>query len=230
MVEAKRKIKVDTVIISDIHLGFKFSRVEKLIAVMADYRFNRLILNGDIFDGLDFNRLNSEHWEVLSLFRHLSKFAEVVWIIGNHDGRIDRLSRLIGVKINNYYLWRAGRKTCLAIHGHQYDRFISTNLLISNLAGAAFYFLKRFEGKNELITNWLKRHTRGWLRLSDEVAMGAIKFAQHHRANYVFCGHTHLARQWEFNGVKYWNSGCWVESPSYLITIKGETVTLVPIK
>jgi len=224
------KIKVDTLIISDIHLGFKFSRVQKLITVLDGYRFKRLILNGDIFDDLNFNRLNSEHWEVLSLFRHLSKYAEVVWIIGNHDGRIDSLSRLIGVKVNNYYQWRAGKKKCLAIHGHQYDRFISRDPLVSGLAGGLFYFLKRFEGKNEVVTNWLKKHNRSWLRLSDEVALGAVKFARRRRTNYVFCGHTHLARQWEFNGIKYWNSGCWVEAPAHLITVKGEQVSLKVIK
>jgi UDP-2,3-diacylglucosamine pyrophosphatase LpxH len=225
-----RKTKVDTLIISDIHLGFKFSRVAKLIAVLDGYRFKRLILNGDIFDDLNLTRLNSEHWEVLSLFRHLSKYAEVVWVIGNHDGRADILSRLIGVNVHNDYVWSAGKKKCLAIHGHQYDRFISQNPIISGLASVLFYFLKRFEGKNEIITDWIKKHNRSWLRLSDEVASGAIKYAKTRGANYVFCGHTHLARKLELSGIKYWNSGCWVESPSHLITLKGEQVVLKAIR
>lgn len=224
------KIKVDTLIISDIHLGFRYSRVAKLTEVLERYRFKRLILNGDIFDDLNFNRLNSEHWDVLSLFRHLSKYSEVVWVIGNHDGRADILSRLLGVTVRNDYQWKVGRKKFLAIHGHQYDRFISDKPVVGNLAGNVFYFLKRFEGKNEAITRWISKHNRSWLRMSDEVAFGAIKYAKSKGADHIFCGHTHLARTLEIGGIKYYNSGCWVELPSHLITIKGSKVELKKIK
>lgn len=224
------KIKVDTLIISDIHLGFRYSRVAKLTETLERYRFKRLILNGDIFDDLNFNRLNSEHWDVLSLFRHLSKYSEVVWVIGNHDGRADILSRLLGVTVRNDYQWKVGRKKFLAIHGHQYDRFISDKPIIGNLAGNIFYFLKRFEGKNEALTRWISKHNRSWLRMSDEVAFGAIKYAKSKGADHVFCGHTHLARTLEIGGIKYYNSGCWVELPSHLITIKGSKVELKKIK
>jgi UDP-2,3-diacylglucosamine pyrophosphatase LpxH len=230
MSQGGAKIKVDTLIISDVHLGFKYSRVTKLTEVLARYRFKRLILNGDIFDDLNFNRLNSEHWDVLSLFRHLSKYAEVVWVIGNHDGRADVLSRLLGVTVHDDYLWKVGRHNFLAIHGHQFDRFMYKNMVVGKLAGRLFYFLKRFEGKNEALTNWIGRHSRNWLRMSDEVAFGAIKYAKTKGASYVFCGHTHLARTLEFSGVKYFNSGCWVELPSSLITIKGDKVELKRIK
>lgn len=226
----KHRTKVDTIIISDIHLGFKFSRAEKLIEVLDEYRFDRLILNGDIFDDLNFNRLNSEHWEVLSVFRHLSKFCEVVWIIGNHDGRIGELSRLIGVKVNSDYQWQAGKKKCLAIHGHQFDRFMYKNKLLSDFAGGVFYFLKRFEGKNEPLTHWIKKNNRSWLRMSDEVASGALKYAKAKGADYVFCGHTHISRKIEDVHIKYWNSGCWVEHPANLIILQGEEVTLKAIK
>jgi len=225
MVEKKRT-KVDTLIISDIHLGFKLCRARDLVRILDDYRFERLILNGDIFDDLNFNRLDSEHWEVLSLFRHLSKFCEVVWIIGNHDGRIEELSRLIGVKVHNDFMWLAGRKKCLAIHGHQYDRFMYKNRLLSQIAGRLFYFLHRFDGKNEQISNWIKKNSRSWLRMSEEVAAGAVKYAGERGASYVFCGHTHLARDEQFGAVHYYNSGAWVDHPSHLILIKGDAITL----
>jgi len=224
------KIKVDTLIISDIHLGFKLSRVDKLTKVLFRYRFKRLILNGDIFDDLNFNRLDSEHWDVLSMFRHLSKYAEVVWVVGNHDGKADVLSRLLGVTVHNDYQWKVGRNKFLAIHGHQFDRFMSEDLFISNLAGNIFYFLKRFEGKNKILTRWISKHNRSWLRMSDEVAFGAIKYAKTKGANCVFSGHTHLARTLEIGGIKYFNSGCWVERPAHLITIKGDKIELVKIK
>lgn len=230
MPKGGRKIKVDTIIISDIHLGFKFSRVEKIVEVLEGYRFNRLILNGDIFNGLNLKRLNSEHWAVLSLFRHLSKFSEVVWIVGNHDGRASVLSRLLGINVLNEYQWPAGSKKCLAIHGHQFDRFMSDDPILGKLAAGLFIFLKMFEGQSGFMTDWIKRNSRSWLRLSDEVAYKAIRYAKTKKVDYVFCGHTHLARTLELYGIKYWNSGCWVEHPAHMILIKGEEVTLKAIK
>lgn len=230
MFQANRKIKVDTIIISDIHLGFKYSRVTKLVETLKAYRFNRLILNGDIFNDLNLTRLDSEHWEVLSLFRHLSKFVEVVWIIGNHDGRPELLSRLLGVEVRDEYRWRAGRKKCLAIHGHQFDRFMSNNPVISHVVGGLFYFLKRFEGRSEWISKLIKKHSHNWLRLSDDVAFRALRYGKLKNVDYVFCGHTHLTRTLDLYGLKYWNSGCWVERPSYLITLKGSKVEVREIK
>lgn len=225
-----RKIKIDTLIVSDIHLGVKFSRLEKLVETIESYDFDRLILNGDIFNGLNFKRLNSEHWAVLSLFRHLSKYKEVVWIVGNHDGKASLMSRLLGINVLNEYQWMAGKKKCLAIHGHQFDRFMSEDPILGKLAAAAFIIIKMFEGDNQLLTGWIKRNNKSWLRLSDDVAYKSIRYAKAKGANYVFCGHTHLARTLELYGLKYWNSGCWVEFPSHFITLKGEEVKLVAVK
>ncbi|MEI6378471.1 MAG: metallophosphoesterase [Candidatus Falkowbacteria bacterium] len=212
-------IQVDTVILSDIHLGLSQSRALALVAALKSYRFKRLILNGDIFDDMNFGRLNSDHWEVVSYIRHVSKFSEVIWIIGNHDGRALFLSRLLGVKVYDFFEWQEGRVKCLAIHGHQYDRFISKNLFISNLAGWVYYWLRDIEHSNQFMTDLIKRYSRSWLRLSDEVAKGALRLAKEKGAHFVFCGHTHLPLKMSHKGIEYINSGSWVESPSSMIII-----------
>jgi UDP-2,3-diacylglucosamine pyrophosphatase LpxH len=222
--------QIDTLIISDLHLGFKFCRAEKLIEVLKNYSYKRLILNGDIFDDLNFNRLNSEHWDVLSYIRHASKTKEVVWIIGNHDGQAQILSKLVGLKVHNYYIWQEKNKKCLAIHGHQFDRLISKNPLISYVAGWLYYGIKFFEHNNQAITDWIRRTNRSWLRLSDEVSKKAIWFGQWHKADFVFCGHTHQALELKKSDIYYYNSGSWVDSPSTLITIKDGEVKLVNFK
>lgn len=223
------KITVDTVIISDIHLGFKFCRADKLLDTLKQYEFKRLILNGDIFDDLNFKRLHSEHWEVLSYFRHLSRDHEVVWIIGNHDGQAKILSRLIGVPVHDSYRWRESGRLFLAIHGHQFDRFISRNLFISNLAGSLYYFLKRLEWGNDFLTDWIRQYNGSWLRLSDEVEAGAVRLGQRQGAKVVFCGHTHIPLISHRGVIRYYNSGSWVEFPSNLITIKRGKVSLVNV-
>ena len=77
-----------TLIISDIHLGSKVSRSTVLLDTLKQYTFERLILLGDIFEDLNFKRLKSAHWELLSYIRRLSNDktgVEIIWIAGNHD-------------------------------------------------------------------------------------------------------------------------------------------------
>jgi metallophosphoesterase superfamily enzyme len=171
----KKKIAVDTLIISDVHLGYEFSRPQKLIETLALYDFKQLILNGDIFDDLNFNRLNSDHWDVLSLIRHLTKYYKVVWVIGNHDGQADILSRLIGVHVHNQYIWSAAGRRYLAIHGHQFDRFLSSNPIIGGVASKVYNLIKRFDRGESggVLSRWIMHNNRSWLRLSDEVAGGS---------------------------------------------------------
>lgn len=220
------KEKINTLILSDIHLGSKFCRADKVLAVLNNYEFKRLILNGDIFDGLNFKRLHSGHWEILSKIRRLSSAIEVIWINGNHDGDAALLTRLIGVRVYNNYSWDIRGMKALAIHGHQFDRFLHKNAVLSGIAVFVYYAVDRLDGEKNLFANWLKKRNGSWLRLSREVARGAILYARLRRAKYVFCGHTHNPIETESNGIKYYNSGSWTEKPSSYIVIRGSEVKI----
>ena len=41
------------------------------------------------------------------------------------------MSHLVGVRVYEEYIWNYGGKKHLAVHGHQFDRFIVNNLLLS---------------------------------------------------------------------------------------------------
>ena len=107
--EDQNKIHIDTIIVSDIHLGSEVSRPSQVINMLQSYKFNRLILLGDIFDDLNFRRLKKEHWNLLSFIRKLSnpdRNTEVIWVEGNHDeGLIDIMSHLMGVKAYKEFSW-----------------------------------------------------------------------------------------------------------------------------
>jgi len=230
MTETK-KIKVDTLIVSDLHLGFRFSRTKRLVETLKKYDFDQLIVNGDIFDNLDLTRLNTEHWAVLSYLRKISKDTKVVWIVGNHDGRPDILSGVIGAKVFDSFIWEMQGKKYLAIHGHQFDRFLHKNVILSKIAETIYYFIKKFElqNKNVVISNWVKKNNRSWLRLTKEVARGAMRYARRHDCDYVFCGHTHMEKHVRGRRVEYFNSGCWIEYPAHFITIKGSKIEIVGV-
>ena len=217
------KKKIDTLIISDTHLGDNSTRCRILLEVIRKYEFKRLILNGDIVDGLHFQRFSSEHWDILSEFRKLSKKSEVIWIHGNHDAAADILSRLLGVKVLNKYIWEESGKKFLVIHGHQFDRFLNNNIIISYVAFAAYRFLKKFI-KAEYLVNLIRNRSKTWKRNSLEISKGALRLARMLNCDYVFCGHAHQTYKSEKWGIKYFNSGCWVEKPSGYITILGNEV------
>ncbi|PIV51575.1 UDP-2,3-diacylglucosamine diphosphatase [Candidatus Falkowbacteria bacterium CG_4_10_14_0_2_um_filter_36_22] len=223
------KKDIDTLIISDIHLGNKLSRIKELQKVLSGYNCQRLILNGDIFDGLNFKRLPSAHWGVLSYFRKLSKTKEVVWINGNHDGAIGILSNLLGVKVYKQYLWECNGKKYLAIHGHQFDRFLHKSIIISSMAVYLYNLIQKIDSKNKLLSNFVKKHSHSWLRMSEEVAKGAVRYARLRRANYIFCGHTHIAKYYNSGDIEYYNSGSWTEVPSSFIAIDKNKAEIVKV-
>ncbi|MFA6995131.1 MAG: metallophosphoesterase [Patescibacteria group bacterium] len=221
MASAKNKIDVDTLIISDTHLGDDSARCQKIIELLNTYRFKKLILNGDIVDGVNFQRFHSDHWQVFSVFRRLSKYHEVIWVHGNHDGATNIISRLLGINTCNKYIWENGGKKFLAIHGHQYDRFMNNNAVISYLAFAFYSFLKKVD-KTELLVKFIGGRKR-WLRNSLGVENGAVKYGKNLGVDYVFCGHTHQIYHSKKEGIEYFNTGCWVEDVSgYVIIKKGE--------
>src|SRR5947209_16201458 len=96
----------DAVIISDVHLGSENCQARQLSRFLdgvldGELPTHRLILNGDVFDSIDFRRLKKHHWRVLSLLRKLSDRVEVLWINGNHDGPAEVVSHLLGVEVRD---------------------------------------------------------------------------------------------------------------------------------
>ena len=227
MDQLKKNI-IDTLIISDIHLGDRLTRSEEIIKVLNYYSYKRLILNGDILNGLSFKRLQSEHWNILSKLRKLSNDCQVIWVHGNHDAASDILSRLLGISVHNKFVWEESGKKFLAIHRHHYYRFINDNIIISRIAFFIYDWLKRFS-PNGYIVKLIKTRSQTWKRNVLEVAKGALKLAENLNADYVFCGHTHVINTAENHGIKYYNTGCWVEKPSAFITITGAEVKLIQV-
>ncbi len=96
----------DALVISDTHLGSDNCQARPLVRFLEAVRAGelptrRLILNGDVFDSIDFRRLTRRHWKVLSLVRKLSDQMEITWINGNHDGPSEIVSHLLGVTVRD---------------------------------------------------------------------------------------------------------------------------------
>ncbi len=86
-----------------------------------------LVINGDIFDDLNFKRLTKRHFACLKVIRKNSDRADfrLTWIRGNHDGPADIVGHIVGVDVLDEYIYDNGRVRLLILHGDQFDTFIT---------------------------------------------------------------------------------------------------------
>jgi UDP-2,3-diacylglucosamine pyrophosphatase LpxH len=221
----------DTLILSDVHLGADISRAREALRVLQENRYRRLILLGDIFADLNFGRLKKQHWKFLGFIRKLSnpkRNVEVVWVEGNHDhGLAEIMSHLVGVRVYQEYRWDYQGLRHIAVHGHQFDGFVVNNARFHYLFGTLLYLqLQKWDSKSKTLTRFLDRLNTRWARLSTKVAEGALAHARHHKANRIFCGHTHAALHKSENGVDYFNSGSWIDDHPAYITVGEQGVQI----
>lgn len=211
-----------TLLISDIHLGSPDSLALETRLLLETETFDRLILLGDIFSDLNFARLCKQQWKLLSLIRKLSnskRGVEVVWVEGNHDtGLINLMTHLVGVPVYQEYEWEQNGVKMLAIHGHQFDKFLSDKGLgrLLNWVYLEFQHVAWFRSLSTKIVNHVHLE---WQRIGRAVADGAFHLAQERGAGTVFCGHTHEPVYAEYKGISYYNTGCCVEPLGSYITV-----------
>lgn len=218
----------DTIILSDLHLGSEVSRASQALRMLKTVSFNRLILLGDIFSDLNFGRLKKEHWKFLSYIRKLSnpkRDIEVVWVEGNHDHGLSQvMSHLVGIRVYREYVWEFSGIRHLAVHGHQFDRFLTHNGVLSNFLSALHLSLQKISFGKKRMIGFLERFDTAYLRLSEKVASGALAHARSRNALRVFCGHTHEARSLKRDGLEYYNSGSWTQDNMTYIAIDDQGV------
>ena len=215
-------IKIDTLILSDLHLGSPTGKPGLVRSLLTRHAFKRLILLGDIFDHhANYPYLDQEHLDLVSLIRSFSdeQDREVIWIRGNHDHNRDgSLSSFVGAPVLDQYSWRHSGKTFLAIHGDQFDSFMSEMSTVDRLAHTFFLQIQKLDRKGRHIVKLIDYVNARIRRLPSKIARGAIKHAEEQKAQYVFCGHTHVAAELTHSNatgnVHYYNTGCFTHTPS----------------
>jgi UDP-2,3-diacylglucosamine pyrophosphatase LpxH len=220
----------DAVVISDIHLGSDNCQAKYLTHFLASVRrgtmaTRKLILNGDVFDSIDFRRLKKHHWGILSEIRKLSDEIEVVWINGNHDGPSEIVSHLLGVKCADEIVVESGEKKILFLHGHRFDEFISRYPFITWLADRIYNFLQRID-KSHYFAKLAKRKSKTFLRCMQKIETDSVRYAAKEGCHAVCCGHTHHPVAKTTGPVHYFNSGCWTEKPCHYLTLRDGIVEL----
>jgi UDP-2,3-diacylglucosamine pyrophosphatase LpxH len=219
----------DCLVISDLHLGSAVCQA-KLLEEFLEWAVTHtatLVINGDVFDDLNFKRLTKRHFACLKVIRRNSDRDDfrLVWVRGNHDGPIDIISHIVGVEILDEYVFDNGKVRLLALHGDQFDTFITSYKWLTELSCGAFYFIQKWMPHRA--ARWIRRISKRWQRNSELIERRATEYARGRGFRYVTCGHTHLPLSSEADGVRYLNTGTWTEHPPCpFLAVRGGDVRL----
>jgi UDP-2,3-diacylglucosamine pyrophosphatase LpxH len=213
---------LDAVILSDLHLGSDNSQASRLCELLgrihnSEMPTARLILNGDVFDSIDFRRLKKHHWKVLSLLRKLSDRVEIIWLAGNHDGTAETVSHLLGVRVDEEYALETGGRRALCLHGHTFDDFLYDHPILGWVGDCMYAFLQWIDRSHRL-AKAAKKGSKTFLRSAQKIQERAIAHAARKNCDVVCCGHTHHPVISTTGPVHYFNSGCWTELPGTFLT------------
>lgn len=140
--------RYDCLIISDIHLGSDVCQA----ALLAEFfewaveNTGELVINGDIFDDLNFTRLSKRHFACLKVVRRNSDRDDlrIVWVRGNHDGPAEVVGHIVGVEVLDEYEFRNNDIRLLVLHGDQFDRFVNDYGWLTELACGLFYYIQKW--------------------------------------------------------------------------------------
>jgi UDP-2,3-diacylglucosamine pyrophosphatase LpxH len=216
----------DAIILSDLHLGADNCQAKRLCQLLhrllrEELCATKLILNGDVFDSIDFRRLKKNHWKVLSLLRKLSDRMDIIWISGNHDGSAEFVSHLLGTTVMEEFILHSGGRKILVLHGHAFDEFLDAHPILTWVGDCIYFLLQRIDHTHRF-AKFAKKSSKTFLRCARVIEEKSLDYARRKGCVAVCCGHTHVAAARYSSAVQYFNSGCWTERPgTYLTVIDG---------
>jgi UDP-2,3-diacylglucosamine pyrophosphatase LpxH len=217
-------MKIQALFISDVHLGSKGSNATEVLEVLKMYQPEYLFLVGDIVDGWLLKRKfrwPQSHTNVLRKILSYSKNGtKVIYIPGNHDEFMrDYLELSFGnIEIHNEYIFNDTYIT----HGDLYDGVVKLKWL--GILGSIGYdaaisidrTLKSWGYKRSL-SKYLKDKVKEAVKFMTSFEMEIVRQGIKHNCKTVMCGHIHHPEDKVIDGIRYLNTGDWIENNSYII-------------
>lgn len=231
------KRKLDTVVISDVHLGSYVSRANELNEYLKTIDARTLIINGDFLDiwHLKMRFLPPAHIKVIRrILKLLKNDSRVIYLPGNHDEALRQYGKVeVGphLLITDEFVVNSQHNKALVFHGDIFDHTTKgSGKFIAKLGTRAYHLLF---GLNRAI-NWIltlfskdgktkplsfarklaQRNNKAVAKLI-EFEKNAAQFASARGFDTVIVGHSHLPMDEiiDVDGkkVRYLNSGDWME-------------------
>ncbi len=208
----------DTLIVSDIHAGWRFSRALACAALIRRFRGRRLIILGDAFHHPKRRHVDRVTQILLDAIIEAARSGiEVIFVCGNHDPPAEFIaSRLPGVHVCGEWHWRSGPTRCYAKHGHQFNGhnrhawFLGE--FLQEIPDNVHHFIQRLEGRRHRFSRFVRRLVERIFHLNDALIDGMAAYIKDTfiETDAAFFGHTHLPELRTVGKIKFGNPGCWV--------------------
>jgi UDP-2,3-diacylglucosamine pyrophosphatase LpxH len=217
-------MKIEALFISDVHLGSKGSNAEDVLEILKKYQPNYLFLVGDIIDGWLLRRKfrwPQSHTNVIRKILSYSKNdIKVIYIPGNHDDFLREYGEFSfgNIEVHNEYIWN----NTFITHGDLYDGVVKLKWL--GVLGSIGYDmaisidrgLKKIGFKRSL-SKFLKNKVKEAVKFITQYEIELTRQAKKHGCSVVISGHIHHPDDRIIDGVRYLNTGDWIENNSYII-------------
>jgi UDP-2,3-diacylglucosamine pyrophosphatase LpxH len=236
--------KIKTLFISDVHLGTKKCQADKLLEVFKTNEFQNLIIVGDFIDLTSLKRKfywKESHSTVIQKILRLSrKGVNVTYIIGNHDYYLRSLIKENNINIGDielcdekYYFTSKGEMIYIC-HGDKFDGFIRLHPFLYSVGDIAYewsfkinYVYNKIRNifglKYWSLSKYLKSKVKDAISFINDFKKLAILQIESSECDSIMIGHIHTPAIENIAGKKYYNTGDFCESCSFLIeTLDGD--------
>ena len=225
---------IDALFLSDIHLGTKYTKSKELLEVLKKYKPKNLFLVGDIIDGWSLKKKHywtQEQTNVIRKFLSYSKKGtNIYYISGNHD----EFLRSYALDFGNIYvvddmIWN----DCFITHGDKYDAVVINNKWLAHIGSIGYdivlylnkyvHIIRNMLGlKPKSFSKWIKKNVKDAVNFLYKFEEILINETKKRNCKTVICGHVHTPNDLEIDGIRYLNTGDWIENCSYIIYDKNK--------
>jgi UDP-2,3-diacylglucosamine pyrophosphatase LpxH len=226
-----------TLVLSDLHLGTRFSKVEQVCDFLSKIDCDRLIFNGDTVDGWQLSKNDYQYWGPSQarffgiIMKMIEKYGTQVYFLrGNHDDFMDKIipMQMGPINILKDMEIESNGKKYFVTHGDVFDSITSEMKWMAKLGDVMYNLLLLI---NVLYNRWQALRGKPYYSFSQAIKNKVKKavatasdfdcmladMAKAKGCQGVICGHIHRPEDRIINGIHYLNSGDWVETLSALV-------------
>ncbi len=223
-----------TIVLSDVHLGSKWSKTKEASRFLKKNSCDTLILCGDIIDGWAILRGKKMKWKrshtnFMKVLLDLSHNTRIVYVRGNHDDFLDRIIPInfLNISIVRDWVYTSGGKRYYVLHGDVFDRVTSSMSWLAKIGDVGYSMLlwlnKTYNHRRirkglpyYSIASDIKQKVKASVSYISDFERHVVDIARKKECDGVICGHIHKPEVTQIEGVTYLNAGDWIESLSAL--------------
>jgi len=232
---APAPMRLRSVFISDIHLGFKGCSADLLLDFLHNVNVDTLFLVGDIIDVWSMKKnmfWPQSHNNVLrTILGKAKRGTKVIFVPGNHDEVFRDFDGAVfgNLEIHKEYVHvTADGRRVLVLHGDEFDSVVKCSPWLDKLGSSIYdvllaanpyinWFRRQFDLPHWSLSAYLKHKAKAAVQYIGSFEESVALAARKRGVDTVVCGHIHRAEMREINGILYCNDGDWVESCTSLV-------------